>query len=126
MKWELVFLVLVLCGAGFAQAPTGSATYAKNGVLIRLTNLAPLRNCSIRAMEGKMKDIERNESVVTFNLKSKEELMTFQIALDRLGSSERKDFQKDLLRKGLRLRASGYACGGRNDTLETISIERVY
>ena len=120
--------ILVCCVTLFAQASkTAHATYAVNGVLIELSDLAPLRDCPARAIDGKVKTVKENNAVVSFDLESKDkERRTFQFPLSRLASAEQMSFRKDFLHKGLRLRASGYACKGNEDRLETISIVRVY
>ena len=120
-------MILLLCGSVFAQKPElARATYAKNGALIGLADLAPLRNCSIQAIEGKVKAVKQDGGVVLFDLESKDQRMTFRFPLNRLASAEQKSFQKDFLHKGLRLRANGYACGSPGGPLEAISIDRVY
>lgn len=127
MKHVWLILALLLCGSVFAQGQQSArATYARNGTLIGLADLAPLKDCSVRAMDGKVKTVKAEGAVVSFDLDSKSQRMRFQFPLTRLASSEQVSFQKDLLRKGLRLRASGYACKGPSDPLEPINIERAY
>jgi hypothetical protein len=127
MKWGWFALILLLCGSVFAQkAQFARATYSQNGALIGLADLAPLRDCSIQAMEGRARDVKENGGTVSFDLKSKNQRMTFHFPLSRLASSEQKSYQKDFLHKGLQLRATGYACGDRGDPLEAISVDRVY
>ena len=119
---------MLLCGSAFAQKlELAHPTYSQNGVLIGLTDLAPLRDCSIQAMDGKVKAVKDDGGVVLFDLESKEQRMTFRFPLNRLAATEQKSFQKDFLHKGIRLRANGYACGGdKNSQLDAISIDRVY
>jgi hypothetical protein len=127
MKSGLTLLVLILCGVVFAQKKsTARATYAKNGALIGLAELAPLKDCSVRAMEGKAKNVKVEGGTVLFDLESKNQGMTFQFPLNRLASAEQRNFQNDFLHKGIRLRANGYACGKRSGPVEAISIDRVY
>src|ERR1041385_3434828 len=119
MKWPWAALVLLLCGAVFAQkTQLARATYAKNGALIGLSELTPLKDCSIRAMEGKPKDIKVKEGIVQFDLDSKNDGMTFQFPLNRLASAEQRNFQNDFLHKGIKLRASGYDCGKKGGPIE--------
>lgn len=114
MKWGWLVLVFLLCGSSLAQGPQSAhATYSANGVLIGLANLAPLRDCSIRAIEGKVKTVKEKGGVVSFDLESKSERMTFQFPLSRLASAEQSDFQKDFLHKGLRLRGEWLRVQGR-------------
>jgi hypothetical protein len=127
MKAAAIVLVLVFCGLVFTQTQrSAQATYSSNGVLIGLADLAPLRDCRIRSIEGKVKTVKEKGGVVSFDVESKSDRMTFQFPLSRLASAEQSSFHKDFLHKGLRLRASGYACRGEDDPLEAISIERAY
>jgi len=127
MKWLWAVLILLLCGAVFAQkVQLARATYAKNGALIGLAELAPLKDCSVRAMEGKVKNVKVDAGIVRFDLDSKNDGMTFQFPLNRLAPAEQKDFQSDFLHKGLRLRANGYDCGKKGGPIDAISIDRVY
>lgn len=128
MKWEWAILVLVLCAvtAVGQEARPASATYSQNGVLIGLSGLSPLKDCSIRAMEGRAKAVKQRGGIVSFDLKSKDRRMTFRFALSRLGPLEQGTYQNDFLHKGLKLRASGYACKGDDEALDAVSIERAY
>src|SRR5689334_14416095 len=111
MKWACMILVLVLCDSAMVQAQqTAHPTYAKNGVLIGLSALAPLRSCSIRAMEGKVKSVKNIGDAVVFILQTNDERMTFQFPIKRLASAEQKVYERGFLEKGLKLRASGYSC----------------
>ena len=127
----LLLSLLVLGGAVFAQGPevVARAAYSQNGVLIGLADLAPLKECSIQSMEGRVKDLKVTD-VVRFDLKDEKsedkQRMTFQFPIIRLASAERAIFQKDFLHKNLKLRAMGYACGSKDDPLEAISIDRAY
>jgi hypothetical protein len=127
MNAASMVLVLLLGGSVFAQTQRpASATYSSNGILIGLADLTPLRDCRVRSIEGKVKAVKEKGGVVSFDLASKEDRLTFEFPLDRLASAEQSSFQKDFIHKGLRLRASGYACRAEDDPLEAISIERVY
>src|SRR5262245_45541702 len=122
MKWGWLGLVVLLGGAVLAQkTEVARATYAQNGALIGLADLAPLRDCSVRAIEGKVKAVKEDGGVVLFDLESKDQRMTFRFPLNRLASAEQRNYQKDFLHKGLRLRANGYDCGsGKGGPLEAI------
>jgi hypothetical protein len=120
-------LVLLLCGVCFGQTdPKAKATYSENGKLIELANLAPLRDCKIMALAGKVKRVKRVDDAVIFDLDDKHQRMTFQFPIDRLASAEQSAYSRDFLHKGLVLRADGYQCKGPSVALETISINRVY
>ena len=120
--------MLFIGGAVSAQdAASARATYAGKGVLIGLADLTPLRDCTIKSMQGKVKKVKAEGGLVRFDLYEKKQRMTFRFAINRLGSAEQMNFRKDFLHEGLVLRASGYACSpGQFDPLEAISIDRVY
>ena len=125
MKLKWLALMLMLCVSGLAQdTRKAHATYSVNGVLISLSDLSPLRTCSVRSLDGKVKSVRVKGGTVVFELKTKEDRATFQFPTSILASAEQVVFKKNLIRKGLRLRASGYAC--RDDAYEAISVERVY
>lgn len=128
MSKGCVALLLFLClSAAARQAQLAHAIYARNGVLVGLTDLAPLRDCPVRGMEGKSRAIKIDDDNATFELKAAEQRISFRFPLSRLDTADRKALRRGLLRKGLLLRASGYACGGISDQpLETISINWVY
>ncbi|HYJ91009.1 MAG TPA: hypothetical protein VEV84_06865 [Pyrinomonadaceae bacterium] len=124
LKW--VVLALLLCAPVLAQRPeVAQGTYARNGALIGLANLAPLRDCTVQSMDGKVKSVKEKGGVVVFELKMKHEKMSFQFQLSRLDYPERSAYERKLIRKPIRLRASGYACR-QGFPLEAISIDRVY
>jgi hypothetical protein len=127
MKWGFVVLLLLSCAPVLAQdARSARATYAKNGVLIGLSDLAPLRACSVRSIEGKVSAVKEEGGTVRFSLKSKNDKMTFQFPVSMLAPAEQYSYRKDFLHKGLKLRASGYKCKGEGADIETISVERAY
>jgi|GEM_PF-7104588 len=120
-------LVLLLCGVCFGQTdPKARPTYSENGKLIELADLAPLRDCQVMALKGKVKKVKRVADTVVFSLDDKHQRMTFQFPIDRLADAEQSIYSKDFLHKGLVLQANGYQCKGPNVALEAISIERVY
>jgi hypothetical protein len=120
-------LVLLLCGVCFGQSdPKARPTYSENGKLIELANLAPLRDCQVMALKGKVKRVKRVGDAVVFDLDDKHQRMRFQFPIDRLASAEQATYSRDFLHKGLVLRANGYQCKGPTAALETISVNRVY
>jgi hypothetical protein len=80
----------------------------------------------VRSIEGKVTAVKEEDGTVRFSLKSKNDKMTFQFPLSMLGPAEQYGYRKDFLHKGLKLRASGYACKGEGGDIETISVERAY
>lgn len=125
--WVVVAL-LIICGPTLGQrrAEVAQGTYSQNGVLIGLANLAPLRECSIEAFVGKVRAVKEQGGTVRFDLKAGRERRSFRFPLGRLDTAERKNYPKDFLHKGLKLRSTGYSCGGPEEPLEAISIDRVY
>lgn len=126
MKLGCVVLVFLFCLTGMAQdARKAHATYSVNGVLIALSDLSPLMSCSVRSIDGMAKSVKEKNGIVTFDIKSKDSgRLAFRFPLTMLASAEQFSYKKNFLHKGLRLRASGYACG--DGPYDAISIERVY
>ena len=122
----LVF-VLLMSGVCFGQTtPKARPTYASNGILIELADLAPLRDCPIMALKGKVKRVKRIADSIVFDLSYKKETMRFQFPIGRLAPAEQASLKKNFLSKNAMLNANGYQCKGPGFALETISIERVY
>ena len=128
MKWGWLVLLLMLSSAPLLaqDARSARATYARNGTLIGLMDLAPLRDCSVRSIEGKVSAVKRDGDTVRFSLKSKNDKLTFQFPVNMLAPAEQNSYRKDFLHKGLKLRASGYACKSEGADIETITVERAY
>ena len=124
------FLILALCLTAFARQTTQFAhgTYARNGILIGLSDLAPLRDCQVQSMEGKARSIEIDKTAVTFDLKDGDQRMTFRFPLSKLDTPERRSLRRNFLQKSVPLRATAYACPGApaDQPLETITLARVY
>ena len=125
MKLGYLGLALIFCATSFAQdARKAHATYSVNGVLIALSDLSPLMSCAVRSTDGMVKSVKQRDGVVTFALKPKHgERLAFEFPFSMLASAEQYSYKK-FLSKGLRLRASGYACG--DGAFKTISVERIY
>src|SRR5690242_12239737 len=120
-------LVLLLCGVCFGQTdPKARPTYASNGVLIELAGLAPLRDCQIMAIKGKVKKVKKVEDAMIFIVSNKQERMTFQFPMNRVAPGDQAYLYKNFLQKNAFLNANGYQCKGPEVALETISITRVY
>jgi hypothetical protein len=124
-KCVFALLAIFCISALGQQADLARGIYARNGVLIGLTGLAPLRDCSVEAMEGKARSIKIKNGTVTFDLKTDTARRTFQFPLARLAPAERRSLRRNFLRKNLTLRATGYSCASAV-SLETISIDRQY
>jgi hypothetical protein len=121
-------LLLILCVSVYPQsADLAHATYGRTGQMVGLADLAPLRDCRVRSADGKARAIRVENGVVTFDLRAPDKSrQKFRFPLSMLDRPERKSFRRGFLQKGVRLRASGYACGGPEEPLEAISIYRSY
>ena|SRR3982751_4694629 len=119
-------LTLILLFTPVQSDRFAHGTYARNGILIGLSDLAPLRTCAVKAFEGKTTSVEIDNGTAIFELKSDTERQSFQFPLAKLDSPERKTLRRNFLQKHVPLRATGYACTTESQTLETISIDRVY
>lgn len=120
--------MFLLCVSAYPQSSNlAHATYGRTGQMIGLADLAPLRDCRVRSAEGKARAIKVENGVVTFDLKATDDSrQKFRFSLSILDRAERKSFRRGFLQKGVRLRASGYACGDPEEPLEAISIDRSY
>jgi hypothetical protein len=125
MKLSLALMIFLTLPVLAQTAGMAKGTYARNGVLISLTNLAPLSSCSITGMKGIVKSVQFEGNMVVFELKEKKERQAFQFNLDNLGEPEKRNLRKGFMRKGIPLRVSGYACT-ESDPVQAISIDRSY
>ena len=126
MKLLLALMIFLSCPAvAQTDGTIAKGTYARNGVLISLTNLAPLSSCSIIGMKGLVKSVKFEGNMVVFELKEKKKRESFQFSLDNLDETEKKSLHKGFMRKGIPLRVSGYACT-EDDPVQAISIDRSY
>lgn len=124
MKTSLGLLLLLSISTLAQTADLAYGRYAKNGIMISLTGLAPLQDCSIDAMEGKVKSVKVRDGSMNFQLRDASLRKAFRFDLARLDSTERRMLRRNFLSKGARLRVTGYACS--EGPLQTISIDRVY
>jgi hypothetical protein len=123
---KLLAGVFIFTVSAFAQtSDLARATYAKNGVLIGLTNLVPLQNCRIEAMSGKVSSVEYRGDTVLFEIKKKKEKQTFQFSFSKLPNVDRRTLRRGFLKKGIPMKASGYVCK-EEEPIQAISIDRSY
>ena len=124
---KLFFALLFVFGiSAFGQTTDlAKGTYARNGVLIGLTNLVPLKDCRIEAMEGKVKSVKYEEQRVVFELRQKKQQQSFQFDLAKIGPTERQNLRRGFMKKGIPLSVKGYACTEEGPA-EAISIDRSY
>ena len=110
---------MLLCGVCFGQTdPKARPTYASNGVLIELAGLAPLRDCPVMALKGKVKKVKRVDDAMIFVLSNKQDRMTFQFPINRVAPSDQPYLSKNFLRKNVVLNASGNAAVNFNNVSE--------
>ena len=129
MRFAVAVIALLLLSGISAlgqAADHAHGSYSRNGILIGLTNLAPLRDCPVQSMEGKVNSVNVGDGTVAFELKAKDNRLTFQFPLGRLAEAEQKALRRNFLIKGVPLRATGFSCSESQNTLETISIDRLY
>jgi hypothetical protein len=125
MTIRIALWIVLLAVPVFAQTDLATAKRAKNGKLISLTNLSGLKECGVRNVEGKVRDIRIEEETAVFEMGKKDKMETVSIDLKRLAEADRKDLPKQLVKEGLLLRVSGYTCGS-DGVIEAISIDRSY
>jgi hypothetical protein len=125
MKIRFALLIILLNGVAFGQSEMASAVRAKNGKMISLTNLADLKDCGVKNVEGKVREVRMEQDRAVFDMGKKHQKETVSIDLKRLEDADRRDFSKQLVKEGLLLRVSGYICGS-DEIIEAISIDRVY
>jgi hypothetical protein len=125
MKISCVLVVLLTISGAAQSGDLAKASYAKNGVLIGLTNLAPLQDCRIDGMDGKVSSVEYRADMVIFELKEKKQKQSFQFQLSKLPNIDRRTLRRGFMKKGIPIKASGYACS-EDGPLKAISIDRSY
>ena len=110
-----------------------TATRAVNNKLIGLSNIMGLTDCPVSEFAGKVKKVKQYADTLHFRLESKvhkgdekiEESREVDIRLARVAPGDRSALVRQLVRKGLVLRVSGYTCGAR-DAITAFSVNRVY
>lgn len=111
-----------VCGQIKAVA---DATYAANGKLISLTNLIDLHDCPSAGVTGKLKKVEKSDSKTLLRIRTDDRVdKNVEVDISNVSAREKKVMFRDLLRSGLRLRVSGYACDATQ--ISAFSIDRVY
>src|SRR3982751_157720 len=109
MKIPFALFVFLSVSVAAQSVDVAKATYAKNGVLIGLTNLAPLQDCRIDGMEGKVSSVEYRADSVIFELKEKKkQAQSFQFDLSKLPNIDRRTLRRGFMKKGIPIKALGY------------------
>ena len=102
-----------------------TSAYARNGVLISLTNLSPLTECAVQSSAGKIRAVKVDGDTAVLEVGRKRAAKTIAVKLGSIKDADRANLFKDLFRKGLPVRVSGYACG-EDEALRAISVDRDY
>jgi len=145
MKKVVLLVLLLLASSVFSQTSTfATATRARNGKLISLTNIQGLKDCEIKNFAGEVRKIEVDGNLVNFQLwqpqksegameKIKEKVtgqkkikdrQKIEVDLNRIAPSDRAVIFNDLIRKSFTLRVAGYAC--TDEAASAFSIDLVY
>jgi len=134
MKGLLPFVLLTFAASAHAQAGNfATATRAVNNKLISITNIIGLSDCPSTEFSGKVKKIKREPDALHFQLwnkikegeKSVKEMRNVDIRLQRIAPADRPSLERELIRSGLVLRVSGYACNSGGVIL-AVSVDRIY
>ena len=145
MKKVLSLILLLLAASAFGQASLATATRAKNGKLISLTNIQGLSDCETKNFVGEVRKIEVDGNLVHFQLwqpqkdagtiekvkekitgrKKIKEKQRIEVDLNRIASADRAVIFKDMIRKSFTLRVAGYSCT-QDDVVSAFSIDLVY
>lgn len=125
MNIRFALLIVLLSVPVFGQSDLAAAKRAKNGKLVSLTNLSGLKDCGVKNVEGKVREVRSEDEKAYFDIGKKREKETVWLDLNRLSEADRADLTRQLVKEGLLLRVSGYTCGS-DGIIEAISIDRSY
>lgn len=125
MNIRFALLIVLLSIPVFGQSDLAAAKRAKNGKLISLTNLSGLKDCGVKNVEGKVREVRSEAEKINFDIGKKRDTETVSIDLNRLAASDRADLTRQLVKEGLLLRVSGYTCDS-DGVIEAISVDRSY
>lgn len=140
-----VILALFAISVSGQTSSVATATRAKNGKLISLTNIQGLRDCETKNFVGEVRKIEVNGNMVRFQLwqpekdgntieKVKEKItgkkrikerQKIEVDLGRIAPADRAVIFDDMIRKSFTLRVAGYLCKP-DDIVSAFSIDLVY
>ena len=146
MKKVVPLVLALLAGSVFSQTSTlATATRARNGKLISLTNIQGLRDCETENFVGEVRKIGVEGNLVHFQLwqpqkgegtmekikekvtgkKKIKETQKIEIDLNWIAPMDRAVIFNDLIRKSFTLRVAGYACTS-DEVVSAFSIDLVY
>ena len=125
MKKFLPIILALLTVSAFGQtSDLAVGTYAENGKLISLTNIAGLSDCPARNVSGKVKKIKIRGNLATFRLGSRSEKINIEVNLDRLSDADRRVIFSDMIRSRYLLRVAGYSCNP-DSIISAFSLDRL-
>jgi hypothetical protein len=146
MKKLLPVMLLLFCAPVFTQTHDfATATRAKNGKLVSLTNILGLTDCETKNFVGEVRNIEKQPNAVHFELweplktdnafeiikekirgrKPVKDKVKVEVSLARIAPADRQRLYSDMIRKSFTLRVAGYMCG-TDDMVSAFSLDLVY
>ena len=120
-----IFLILTFCAVSRSQ-DVAAGSYAANGTMIGITNLTGFSDCSAASATGKIVKIKvgTDYAIVDIDVEQLEE-QRVRIPLERVKSEDRPVLFKQLLKKGFKVRVSGYRCTA-DCAITVFSVDRIY
>ena len=132
MKLLVGMMFLLLLVSAYGQGPRfATATRARNGHLIGLSNILGLSDCTSTEFSGKVREIEVNGDKAQFELRSKKDAAkkrqtrAVEVDLVRIAPADRKSLFHDLIQNRRVLRVAGYICKP-GDPISAFSIDLIY
>src|SRR5215470_6546762 len=146
MKKFLPVILLVIFTPTFAQTGQyATATRAKNGKLVSLTNILGLSECETKNFQGEVRRIDKQPNVVHFELweplktdnsfeilkqkirgrKPIKDKIKVNVDMGRIAPADRQRLFSDMIRKSFTLRVAGYMYG-TDDSVSAFSLDLVY
>ena len=124
-KLIVVFFAVFACSAFGQTKDTATAVYASNGTLVGLSNLAELKDCTSKSVDGRLRHLDIEGDTASFRVKKKHQDAKVEINLARLAAADRTVAIRDLIRGSNPVRVAGYTCGDE-EVIKAFSIDRVY
>jgi hypothetical protein len=146
MKKLLSVMLLLFSAPVLAQTSEyATATRAKNGKLVSLTNILGLSDCETKNFAGEVRNIQKQPNIVNFELweplktdntfeiikekirgrKPIKDKIKVEVSLGRIAPADRQRLYSDMIRKSFTLRVAGYVCG-TSDVVSAFSLDLVY
>jgi len=146
MNKLLPLILILICSQVFSQTTEfATATRAKNGKLVSLSNILGLSECETRNFVGEVRNIQKQPNVVNFELweplktdntfkiikekirgrKPIKDKIKVEVNLTRIAPADSQRLYTDMIRKSFTLRVAGYMCG-TSDIVSAFSLDLVY